>query len=154
MVPTFKPGDRVFVRDIDGTVHRGDVVIARPPAPDFNPESLLPSLPPEVAAEIAARRPRGTFKQIARVVGVGGDRIEVRDGRLSVNGEAAIEPYLAPGTLTRVMEPVEIPAGHVYLMGDNRPDSRDSQYYGPIPVEDVESVVAFRYWPPGRLGRI
>jgi signal peptidase I len=52
------------------------------------------------------------------------------------------------------MESVEIPAGHVYLMGDNRSDSRDSQYYGPVPVEDVESVVAFRYWPPGRRGRI
>lgn len=154
MVPTFQPGDRVLVRDIRGAVHRGDVVIARPPAPDFNSETLLPGLAPEVAAEIADRRPRGTFKQIARVVAIGGDQVEVRDGRLYINGEAADEPYLAPGTRTRAMEPVEIPAGHVYLMGDNRSDSRDSQYYGPIPVGDVESSVAFRYRPLGRLGRI
>jgi signal peptidase I len=157
MLPSLRPGDRVLVRDVHGAVRRGEVVVATPPAPEHNLDhlnALLVDLPAEVAQEIAARQPRGTFKQVARVVAVGGDRVEVRDGGLYVNGEAADEPYLAPGTASRMREPVDVPPGHVYLLGDNRADSRDSTAYGPLPLADIESVVTFRYWPPRRLGGI
>ncbi|HET9771200.1 MAG TPA: signal peptidase I, partial [Acidimicrobiia bacterium] len=99
MSPAFRPGDRVLVRDVHGVVHRGEVVVATPPAPEQNLDhlnALLVDLPPDVAQEITARRPRGTFRQVARVVAVGGDRVEVRGMRLYVNGRAADEPYLAP----------------------------------------------------------
>lgn len=70
------------------------------------------------------------------MVGLGGDRLACHGGRLWRNGTAADEPYLAAGTVSGCRE-VRVPAGTVYVMGDNRPGSADSRSFGPLRRSEV-----------------
>ena len=95
---------------------------------------------------------------IKRVVGIPGDRIQIRGGTLYVNGEPQDEPYVHANRCIRYMPktcafgPVRVPRGHVFMMGDNRAFSHDSRFFGAVPEENVEGEAFLRYWPPGRIG--
>ena len=97
---------------------------------------------------------------IKRVVGVPGDRIQLRGGTLYVNGEPQEEPYVHANPCVRHMPrtcafgPVRVPRGHVFLMGDNRAYSHDSRFFGAVPEENVEAEAFLRYWPPGRIATL
>jgi signal peptidase I len=92
---------------------------------------------------------------LKRVVGVGGDRIEVRDGVLLVNGERQREPFVDRDVVDGVFfGPVRVPAGTVFVMGDARDNSRDSRAFGPVPVDDVEGRAILRLWPLSRAGTL
>jgi signal peptidase I len=95
-------------------------------------------------------------KLIKRVIAVGGQTVDVHDGKVWVDGKALDEPYVhgkvtEPGT---VPLPITIPAGDVWLMGDNRPNSGDSRFFGPQPVSSVDGRAFFTYWPPSRIGAL
>lgn len=88
-----------------------------------------------------------------RVVGVAGDTVGVRDGVLYVNGERKREPYVDHRlTDSTFFGPVRVPEGHVFVMGDNRSNSKDSRSFGAVPEEDLLGEVFVRFWPPGRAG--
>ncbi len=89
---------------------------------------------------------------IKRVVGVPGDRIDCRDGRLYRNGRPVSEPYLDAGTTTDNCEPTTVPAGKLYVMGDNRDNSQDSRVFGPIDRKDVVGRAFVRIWPLSHIG--
>jgi signal peptidase I len=94
---------------------------------------------------------------IKRVVGVGGDTIAVSHGGVIRNGVPAHEPFAAPcggGAGCDLPKAIRIPAGYVFLMGDNRGGSDDSRYWGPIPVSWVIGKAFATYWPPSRLGGV
>jgi signal peptidase I len=152
MATTLVPGQRVLVDRLSyhfRAVRRGDIVVFREP-----------DLPP------------GKNVLIKRVVGLPGDTLELRDGLLYVNGERRVEPYLnvvagrpvptlpgdvgvegdAPGWTLR--GPYTVPAGQFFVMGDNRTDSGDSRFLGPIPRERLIGRAFFTYWPFGRLGTL
>ncbi|RWZ55195.1 signal peptidase I [Halobacillus fulvus] len=96
---------------------------------------------------------------VKRVIGIGGDRIEMKDDILYVNGEPIMEEYLdslrpndgKPFThdfkLSEVTDQTKVPDGHLFVMGDNRRDSLDSRYFGFVPIETVVGKVDVRYWP-------
>lgn len=88
-----------------------------------------------------------------RAVGLPGETVEVRGGLgVLIDGELLPEPYvLEPPRYS--MDPVPVPLGHLFVLGDNRNDSYDGHMWGFLPVESVQGVLAFRYWPPGRIGR-
>jgi signal peptidase I len=137
MATTIQPGDRVLIdrlfydsRDID----RGDIIVFNGPA--------------AVANQVLLKR----------VVGLPGDTLEIVDDVLYVNGEQdtvsgdvdQTEP--AYGQLEQHPEwalttPYTVPEGHYYLMGDNRNDSFDSRYWGPVPREDIIGRAFAVYWP-------
>jgi signal peptidase I len=81
------------------------------------------------------------IKYVKRIVGVAGDRLEVRDAVLYRNGEAVIEPYLhAPvgyHTYGREYAPTLVGRGQVFVLGDYRDDSLDSRAWGPIPIDHL-----------------
>lgn len=120
MEPTLSHGDLVTAREIDGNeVGRGDVVVVEVPAPDVG----------------------GTRRVIKRVVAVAGDEIASVSDELRIDGQPADEAYLAPGAPTTNVVQQEVPARHVFLMGDNRPNSYDSRIFGPVPATDIMGLV-------------
>ena len=89
---------------------------------------------------------------IKRVAGLPTDTIEIRDGVLYVNGEKKEEPYVDYNlTDSSFFGPVEVPPGHVFVLGDNRSNSRDSRDFGPVAEQDLRGQVVLRFWPLSRL---
>lgn len=93
---------------------------------------------------------------IKRVIGVAGETVEVRDDVLYINGMKVDEPYLekkreeakAQGLrLTDDVEPTTIPANEIFVMGDNRQNSRDSRMIGPVELGKVVGRAEFVFWP-------
>ncbi len=92
---------------------------------------------------------------IKRVVGVPGDEISVRGGTLLVNGEPQREPYVNKKFPDRsTFAPTKVPKGHYFMMGDNRANSRDSRYFGPVPKKNIEGEAFLRFWPLDRIGSL
>ena len=90
---------------------------------------------------------------VKRVVGVAGDRVALRDGRLFVNGRAVPEEYAVPDRIDSVyFGPVVVPDGTVFVMGDNRANSFDSRAFGPVARDQLRGRVVAVLWPPSRLG--
>jgi signal peptidase I len=93
---------------------------------------------------------------IKRVLGLPGETVEVRDGRVFINGEELDEPYLDPKlNLTRTNQPPVFVKNHYYfVMGDNRDHSSDSRAWGLVPEKYIYGKALFRYWPMDKAGFI
>lgn len=89
---------------------------------------------------------------IKRVIGEPGDIVEMRNDQLYINGEPVAEPYLdeskaaSSGLLTNDFYQ-EVPEGHIFVMGDNRQNSRDSRSIGPVPIDSVVGRADIIIWP-------
>lgn len=134
MIPTLEIGDRVLVNKFIYRFEkpeRGDVVVFQSvePSPDGSRDDL-----------------------IKRVVAVEGDKVAVRDGTLFVNGEPQKEPYVnSQFPDSSFFGPTVIPKGHIFAMGDNRSNSRDSRFFGPVPVDNIEGEAFLVFWPLSRV---
>ena len=134
MYPTLKKNDRVLVNKLSyrmHDVHRGDVVVFNAPE---------------------GEQTGGIKDLIKRVIGLPGDSVEGRDGHVYVDGHLLEEPYLRDSVITTDFGPQEIPAGSIWVMGDNRTQSRDSRFFGPIKESSIVGRAFVRLWPPSRLG--
>ena len=97
----------------------------------------------------------GNGAVIKRVVGLPGDLISVEDGVLVVNGESVHESYVDYKlTDSSFFGPEAVPEGHIFLMGDNRSNSRDSRTVGPVPEKDLTGRAVLRFWPIDRVGSL
>lgn len=96
--------------------------------------------------------PSATKDLIKRIIGIGGDTVEGRDGVVYLNGLLLDEPYLQPEVYTTDFGPVDVPDGELWLMGDNRERSSDSRSFGPVSTDHVVGRAFFRFWPLGRAG--
>ena len=142
MERTLEPDQYVLVDKLTprfDAYKRGDIVVFNPP-PDWVQSAGTPF--------------------IKRVIGVGGDTVEVRDdGKVYVNGKALVEPYVfqadgaAQPTVTSTDPPKwVIPTGQLFVMGDHRASSSDSRTFGPIETSDVIGRAWLRYWPFNAFG--
>lgn len=99
----------------------------------------------------------GKISYIKRVIGLPGDKIEITDdGKVLRNDEEIIENYLNDGTTNQNGDYINliVPENTVYVMGDNRLQSKDSRSFGCIPLEKIEGYVITRVWPFNRLGKL
>jgi signal peptidase I len=78
---------------------------------------------------------------IKRVVGLGGETIQIKNNQVYINGSKLMEPYLKNSTDTDDTEPINIPKGHVYVLGDDRSNSYDSRQLGVISITDIVGFI-------------
>jgi signal peptidase I len=142
MEPTLQIGDRILVNKLSydfHAVHQGDIVVfARPPAENCGG--------PEVN------------DLVKRVIGLPGQTISLAKGYVYINGKRLDESWLPAeeqgitvpgpsGTPYSLVRPYHIPANDYFVMGDNRQDSCDSRYWGPISKSLIVGKVELRVWP-------
>lgn len=136
MLDTLQDGDYLFVEKLSYTFSspkRGDVVICYYPDPYYETQN------------------KDYYTRVKRVVAVAGDTVETRDGRLYVNGEVVEEPYLTEkrSATAGIETPVTVQKGTVFVLGDNRVNSRDSRdsRIGAIPLEQIVGKPHFVLFP-------
>jgi len=167
MVPTLTPGQRVLVWRLNTSPSVGEITVFHPPAgaDSENPNQECGDPSEGFNAEgNADRRPcdkptAGESSQtfIKRVVGVGGDVLTIKHGHVYRNGVREHDSYIAAcGAVPECTfkRPIKVPRGMYYMMGDNRGDSDDSRFWGPVPKKWIIGVAFFTYWPPDRIGTL
>lgn len=130
MEPSFYEGQYLMVNKVVYRLHtprRGDVIVFWPPKFTDRP-------------------------YIKRVVALPGERIALKDGSIFINGVLLDEPSYIPSTVPYRETSVLVPEGQYYVLGDNRSNSSDSRFWGPVPEENIIGTVWFSYWPPGEWG--
>jgi signal peptidase I len=139
MTPSLPRNSRIIVKTAVGTPKRGDVVIFRAS------EGTDPSV----------------TRLVKRIVGLPGETLTSVDGTLLVDGEPLDESYLPPGTVTDCAAYSEgcfpagpIPENEYFMLGDNRPASKDSRFYGSIPRDSITAVALRIVWPMAEAGPI
>lgn len=90
---------------------------------------------------------------IKRVIGVPGDTVEIRAGRVYLNGMGLDEPYIRAGA-SYDKPPQVVPPGNYFVLGDNRPNSSDSHVWGFVPADNLIGRAWLAYWPPGEWGAV
>jgi signal peptidase I len=162
MEPTLTIGQRVIV---DRITHRlgekpgvGDIEVFNPPAGADDEICGVRGEgegTPTPCSRPVAKKSSETF--IKRVVGVGGDTISIRDGHVIRNGKPTKESFAAScggGGDCNFPHAITVPKGYVYMMGDNRGESDDSRFWGPVPISWVIGRALVTYWPPDRVGTL
>ncbi len=135
MAPTLEVGDRLMVYKLAfrvGQVDRGDLVVFNRP----------PSIENSQIKDF-----------VKRVVALPGEQIQAINGVIYVDNLPLPEEYLGENSLTADFEPIDVPKDHIFVMGDNRSNSRDSRSFGPINVDLLVGEVFVRIWPLSNAGR-
>jgi signal peptidase I len=155
MIPTLTIGQRVLTNRLFSHPGLGDIVVFHPPhGADIGGGECGGPMAPGAACDIPTPT-ESTQTFVKRVVGLPGDRIEIVDGHVIRNGVRERDSYIAacgPGAQCNFRTPITIPAGEYFMMGDNRGDSLDSRFWGPVPDKWLIGVAFFTYWPPDRIG--
>jgi signal peptidase I len=131
MEPNFHDGQFLVVNKLVYLLHppeRGDVIVFVPPnseARDF----------------------------IKRVIGLPGDRVQVLNGRVFINGESLQEPYPL-NAASYTFSSMTVPADEYFVLGDNRNNSSDSHSWGTVPLKKIIGKAWVTYWPPQVMGLI
>jgi len=130
MAPTIKSGDRIGVQArAVPRPERGEIWVFLMPTTTGAPTTTI----------------------IKRVIGLPGETIEVRGGKVRIDDKALAEPYLS-APMTYTMSPVKLGADEFFMLGDSRDASQDSHIWGPLPRNHLIGPVTLRYWPLSRAG--
>ncbi len=108
--------------------------------------------PPQRGDIIVLKDPEGIERKlIKRIVGLPGEKLEIREGVVSIDGQPLKEPYIVDPGLDNEGQTV-IPPGEYFVMGDNRTNSSDSRTWGLLPRADIIGKAWLTYWPPSLWG--
>jgi signal peptidase I len=166
MEPTLQIGQRVLVNRIGMRLegpHIGEIAVFHPPqGADEETSEGEPKCGtngrPVVEGKAACSKPvpqEASVTFIKRIVAGPGDTIFIKSGHVYRNGVREHDPYIAPCEEEEGCDfptPIKIPPGHWFMMGDNRGNSDDSRYWGPVPTNWIIGGAFATYWPPDRIG--
>ncbi len=139
MVPTLELGDRLVVEKVSYKLH--------PPAYS---DIVVFAVPPQLQAE--GYQADQAF--IKRAIGLPGDRISLKNGRVYRNDVALVEPYVTIAPKSEDISNITIPANEIFVMGDNRNNSNDSRYWGTLPMQNLIGKAVWRFFPLTRWGKL
>ena len=149
MIPTFNIGDRIFVNKFLYCARIPFVNIRLP---------IMDVRQPKRGDIIVFQSPEEPKKDfVKRLVAFDGETVEIRDGKILVNGKPVSEPslrsaaYYNAGDYGKEGEAVRVPKGSFYALGDNSANSRDSRYWGFVPRRNLIGKAVFIYWPLYRM---
>ncbi len=173
MKPTLEPGQRLILNRLVRTTKempsRGDIITFEAPSDDsyifpseFNPADVVANYSDE---------PTGFFSKfvynvleigkesyIKRVIGIPGDHVQIKEGKVYINEQELDETYLDDSVVTSTenmaYSDLVVPENTVFVMGDNRDHSTDSRAFGCIPLDKIEGKVWIRFWPFNLFGHV
>jgi signal peptidase I len=167
MEPTLDVGQRVLVNRFIYRLHEpriGDIVVFHPPSTAEEAGNECGTrVKGKQPIEVGMACPRPSSEEsgqtfIKRLIAVPGDTLSIKDGHPVVNGvEKTDEPYINPcgtGPECNLPKTITIPEGYFFMMGDNRGESDDSRYWGPVPRSWIIGEAFATYWPPDRIGTL
>lgn len=169
MYPTLQENQRLILnrlhRITKKTPERGDIITFEAPTKTYskweadqtNPVAVYDNEPEGLFNKFVYYSLEITKKSyIKRVIGIAGDHIKIEDNTVYVNGNVLNETYLKSDIVTEsdVFYDFIVPEGYFFAMGDNRTKSTDCREIGCIPLEKLEGVVCFRFWPLNVFGGI
>lgn len=138
MFPTLEIGDRLVIEKVSyylDSPQLGDIIV-------FTPPSQL--------QEIGYGADQAFIK---RIIGIPGQTIEVKNGRVYIDNQPQVERYIAEEPHYQ-LPAVKVPENSYFVMGDNRNDSNDSHVWGFLPQENIIGRAIFRFWPIERFGGV
>jgi signal peptidase I len=138
MLPTLLTGDRLVVEKVSYKFHspsRGDILVFQPPT----------------KLQILGYDKNQAF--IKRAIALPGETIAVQDGIVYVDNRPIVENYLAEPPAYN-FQPLTVPKGNLFVMGDNRNNSNDSHVWGFLPIDNIIGRAIFRFFPFDRIGGI
>ena len=173
MYPTLVPGERLLLNRLARTTkqmpNRYDIITVEAPSKTRYTSSEIDLSNPIAKYE---DEPDDLFSKfvyyvletnkesyIKRVIGLPGEHVEIKYGKVYINGKELEEPYLAEHVVTQIRDNTGfydfiVPENCVFAMGDNREDSMDCRDFGCIPIEKIESKVWIRFFPFNKFGGI
>jgi signal peptidase I len=149
MEDTLQINDRVMVNKLAyriGDLQRGHVVVFDDPRGEDAPqETMIEAARRNILEAVGLSVPRSEF--IKRVIGLPGERVEIVDNQVLIDGVPIDEPYLKIGSVMPDFGPIIVPPGQMFVMGDNRNASQDSRYFGAVPTDTIVGLAFVIMWP-------
>ncbi len=149
MEDTLQINDRVLVNKLSyqfGDVERGDVIVFDDPRGVKDPESVPQAVLRNLLESVGLSTPKSEY--IKRVIALPGETIQVRSGKVEIDGVVIDEPYLHPFSTMPDFGPETVGENQLFMMGDNRNASQDSRVFGPIDADTVVGRAFVVLWPP------
>ncbi len=169
MYPTLKPNQRLILnrwaRTIKEMPSRGDIITFEAPTSDsytYNANDVRAKYSNNPTSAwgkfVYYVLESNKISYIKRVIALPGEHLQIKDGKVYINGEELEEKYLQPDVTTSIENcpfyDLIVPENCVFVMGDNRSKSTDSRKFGCIPLEKIESKVWIRFWPLNLFGKV
>lgn len=172
MFPTLKQDERLWLNRWSRTVHempkRGEIITFEAPSTSYIPQEEADLENPVAKYENEPKSLWGKFTYhvleinkvsfIKRVIGLPGEHVKIENGKVYINDQELNEDYLNDDVYTDSLEgafvDLYVPENCIFAMGDNRPHSTDSRRFGCVPLDKIESKVAFRFWPLDTFGGV